>query len=128
MISLWFVFAAAILVILSKAPLALAMAKEGKGYDNRHPRAQQDRLTGWGKRALAAHQNTIESFPIFAAGMIIGSFGQASQQGLIWCGSLFLLCRLLYIYFYVADVHFLRSMVWGGAYFASLAAYLLVLL
>ncbi|MFW7381027.1 MAG: MAPEG family protein [Oligoflexus sp.] len=128
MAALWFVFAAAILVILSKVPLALAMAKEGKGYNNRHPRLQQERLAGWGKRAHAAHYNTIESFPIFAAGMIIGHFAQGNPDGLLLCGVIFLICRILYIYFYIADIHLMRSMVWGIAYFASLAAYLLALI
>ena len=44
--------------ILFKAPLAFAMNKLG-GYDNRHPRAQQAQLKGFGARALAVHQNSI---------------------------------------------------------------------
>jgi hypothetical protein len=31
---------------LAKAPLIIAMAREGNGYDNKHPREQQARLTG----------------------------------------------------------------------------------
>lgn len=53
-----------------QGPVARAMAEEGGGrYDNHHPRAQQARLTGFGARALAAHLNSIEAFPLFAAGV-----------------------------------------------------------
>ena len=42
----WLVVMAIALTFASKIPLALAMAREGKGYDNRHPRQQMARLTG----------------------------------------------------------------------------------
>ena len=63
--------AAFLLTYLTKAPLAMAMAKESEsGYDNRNPRDQQARLSGWGKRSLAAHQNSFEVTPVFAAAVI----------------------------------------------------------
>lgn len=65
---LWCLFAAALLVVLSKAPSATAMKKQTSGYDNQHPRAQQAALSGRDARAVAAHQNTVENFPLFAAG------------------------------------------------------------
>ena len=53
-------FIAALLPILAKAPVAYAMNQLG-GYDNKHPREQQSKLTGFGGRALGAHQNSFES-------------------------------------------------------------------
>ncbi|MBR9728468.1 MAPEG family protein [Shewanella intestini] len=53
-----------LLPYIAKAPLALAMAKLG-GYDNEAPRAQQAKLTGFGARALAGHQNAFESLIVF---------------------------------------------------------------
>ncbi|TGN08150.1 MAPEG family protein [Leptospira ilyithenensis] len=54
-----------LLIYINKIPVSLAMAKEEGGSDNHYPRDQQARLTGIGKRALGAHQNSIEAFPVF---------------------------------------------------------------
>lgn len=61
---------AALMLVLTKAPVAWAQQRTGR-YDNHDPRAQQRELTGFGARALAAHQNTIEAFPLFAAGVLV---------------------------------------------------------
>ena len=61
---------AALLPYLAKAPVAIAMNKLD-GYDNRHPRAQQSKLTGFGARALAAHQNSFESLLIFTIALVV---------------------------------------------------------
>ncbi len=50
--------------LLCQGPVAFAMNKLD-GYDNKHPREQQSKLTGFGARALAAHQNCFESLPAF---------------------------------------------------------------
>lgn len=125
---LWFIPISAVLVLASKGPLLIAMSKEGTGYDNHHPRSQQARLTGWGQRALAAHQNTIESFPIFAACLLTGyTLGVSTDRLTILC-AIFLACRLIYIYLYVADKALPRSLVWTLAYFTCLAMPLLGLI
>lgn len=65
------IFLAFLLTHASKVPVAVAQARqakaEGKTYDNKHPRAQQAKLTGWGARALAGHKNAFENFAPFAA-------------------------------------------------------------
>lgn len=97
---------------LSKVPLALAMSKEGKGYDNKTPRDQQARLTGWGKRALAAHQNSFEVTPLFAACVFVGHLTNGNP---FWSSCLavtFLISRVLYTYLYLANVDAMRSVVW----------------
>jgi uncharacterized MAPEG superfamily protein len=119
---LWFVPIAAILAIASKIPTVVAMNREGSGYDNHQPREQQSRLTGWGRRALAAHQNTMESFPLFAAGMLTGAVLQADAALLTACGAIFIVARIVYIYLYIADIATLRSIVWGVGFAASLAS------
>jgi uncharacterized MAPEG superfamily protein len=69
-ILIWCLFAATLLPYLAKAPVAIAMNKLG-GYDNNHPRAQQTQLTGFGARALAAHQNAFESLIIFIPAVLL---------------------------------------------------------
>ena len=63
-------FIAALMPLLAKGPLAVAMHKVG-GYDNKHPRDQQSKLTGFGARALAGHQNAFESLIIFAPAVLL---------------------------------------------------------
>jgi uncharacterized MAPEG superfamily protein len=113
---------AALLILVTKAPVAVAMAREGGGrYDNRNPRAQQARLTGFGARALAAHHNTIEAFPVFAAGLLAALWASGEAPVVSWLAVTFVVARLAYAGCYWADIHLLRSLTWGVGFFASLA-------
>ncbi len=117
----------ALMILVTKAPVALAQSKEGRGYDNRNPRVQQTRLTGFGARALAAHQNMIEAFPIFAAGLLLALVAGVQGQ---WVGILaivFVVARIVYSICYWADIHMLRSLSWGVGFGASIALMVLPL-
>jgi len=121
-------FAALLLAYLSKFPLAIAMAKEGeKGYDNRHPRDQQARLTGWGRRALAAHQNGFEITPVFAAAVITAHLFQADAYwSAVWAAT-FVVSRFLYVFLYIRDVNILRSLVWTVGLVCCVALFILAM-
>lgn len=115
-------FAMLVLVILTKVPVAMAQAKAGKGrYDNRDPRTQQATLTGWGKRALSAHQNTFEAITIFTPAVLISHFAPAEAAS---CAAtlaiVHVLARVLYPVLYIADVHLIRSLVWGVGFISAL--------
>lgn len=106
--------------ILFKAPLALAMNKLG-GYDNRHPRAQQAQLKGFGARALAVHQNSFEALLMFAPGAIVAlTIAQpsnlANTLAMTFVGS-----RMLYAVCYWCDIHVLRSSAWAIGFGSSIA-------
>jgi uncharacterized MAPEG superfamily protein len=121
-------FAALLLVSLSKIPLAIAMLKEGdKGYDNRHPRDQQARLTGWGRRALAAHQNSFEITPVFAAAVITAHLFQADAYWSAVWAAVFVLSRVLYVILYIRDVNVLRSLVWTTGLVCCVALFVLAM-
>ncbi|UUD64386.1 MAPEG family protein [Pseudomonas seleniipraecipitans] len=111
-IPFWCVFISALLIYVAKAPLAKAMKEEGGGYDNNNPRAQQARLSGFGARALAAHQNSIEAFPLFAAGVLMAHVTQSSGWLVDWLAVTFVVARVLYLLCYWADMHRQRSVVW----------------
>lgn len=108
----WCLFFAALLIYLAKAPVAKAMREEGRGYDNRNPRAQQARLTGFGARAVAAHQNSIEIFPLFAAGVLVAQVTQTQGWFVDLLAILFIVSRVLYLFLYWNDKATLRSLVW----------------
>ena len=119
---------AALLIVLTKVPVALAMAREDRGYDNRNPRAQQSRLSGYGARALAAHQNTIEAFPIFAAGVLLAMVTGAQGSWLPMLSLVFIAARLVYWACYLADIHWLRSLAWLIGFGTSIGLMLLALI
>jgi uncharacterized MAPEG superfamily protein len=114
-----------LLCILSKAPLALAMARQPGGYNNRHPRDQQAALAGWGRRSLAAHVNTFESFPGFAAAVIIASLAEVPLSWLSPLAIVFIVMRVAYIGFYLVDLHILRSAVWTVGFGITVVIFLL---
>ncbi len=92
--------------------IAVGIAKWGRGFDNNNPRDWLARQEGKKKRAHAAHLNSFEAFPLFAAGVIIASVLKASG-GLVDALALtFVIARVIYIWCYVADRATLRSVVW----------------
>jgi len=120
--------AAFLLTYLTKLPLAMAMAKECEsGYDNRNPRDQQARLTGWGRRTLAAHQNSFEITPVFAAAVITAHLFQADAYWSAVWALVFLVSRVLYIIFYIRDVNQVRSLVWMIGMASCIALFVLAI-
>lgn len=119
---------AALMIVLTKAPLAFAMAREGRGYDNRNPRQQQARLTGFGARALASHQNMLEAFPVFAAGVLAALVSGAAGAWLSGLAVTFVVSRVGYTACYLVDVHALRSLFWVIGFGASIGLMILAVL
>lgn len=118
----------AVMILLTKVPVAMAMARLPGGYDNRQPRAQQARLEGFGARALAAHQNMIEAFPIFAAGLLAALWAGADGPWTSLLALVFVAARVVYTICYLTDVHVLRSLSWGVGFFASIGLMVLAML
>lgn len=108
------------LVYAPKIPLSMAMAKQPEGYDNKSPRDQQARLTGWGRRAAAAHANGFESFPAFAAGVLATQVTGASPHWAAIFSIAYVVARTLYTVVYLADVATLRSAVWTLGFACSI--------
>ena len=112
-------FIAALLPYLSKIPVAYAMHK-ANGYDNRYPREQQAGLTGFGARALAAHQNSFESLLVFATAVITAIATQHVTITTQYLAVTYIVTRLLYHIFYLVNLSTLRSAVWFIGIVASL--------
>lgn len=111
-------FLALLLPLLAKGPVAYAMAKLG-GYNNNHPREQQSKLTGFGARALAAHQNAFESVIFFAPAVILALATGNIQQEIVVLAVIHIIARLLYNIFYLLNISLLRSIVWTIATLCS---------
>lgn len=112
-------FIATIMPILSKAPLALEMNKL-KGYDNRNPRQQQDRLEGFGARCKAAHYNCFEALAMYAPGALAVVAVDAVTATTEYYAMGFVFARFCYLLMYWLDQHVLRSIFWGVGFVLSL--------
>jgi len=112
-------FIAMLLPYVAKGPVAVAMAKLG-GYDNSHPREQQSRLTGFGARAVAAHQNAFESLLIFGLSVLAVIATQNVTETTVMLAVIHVIARMAYQVLYLIDKGTLRSLSWFVASFCSL--------
>lgn len=114
-------FIATLLPILAKAPLAKAMGKEQGGYNNSAPREQQKKLSGFGARARAAHENSFEALIMFTPGALAviatNSIGTTAE----YVAMAFIAARVAYLFAYLYDIPLLRSIFWAVGFLASLS-------
>lgn len=113
--------------VLIAALLPIVWAKYAKtGFvgDNRHPRDIVDSLPPQKRRAYAAHQNAFESFPFFAAAVII-AITQGASVGVVnaLAGS-YVLLRIVHGCLYVSDQPSLRSLVFAASFAVNIAIFL----
>ncbi|MFT5719536.1 MAG: putative MAPEG superfamily protein [Oleiphilaceae bacterium] len=111
---------AALLIIISKIPVAISMGKERGGYDNRQPRKQQAALTNFGQRALGAHINSIEAFPLFATGVCLALISQANIIAVQNLCVIFCCARIAYLVCYWVDLDKIRSIIWTTGFGACI--------
>jgi uncharacterized MAPEG superfamily protein len=111
-ILVWCLFIATILPYLAKAPVAYAMNKLN-GYDNNHPRDQQSKLTGFGARALAAHQNAFESLMVFAVAVLCALATNTITESIMNLAIVHIGARITYNILYLINIGTLRTAVWA---------------
>jgi uncharacterized MAPEG superfamily protein len=117
----WCVLAAALLPYLATTIAKLG----GERFNNRNPRGWLDRQQGFRKRADNAQLNSFEAFPFFAAAVIIAHLAHAPQDRVDVVAVIFVLARLGYLICYLADWHWMRSLVWLIGWLACLTIFLL---
>lgn len=113
-------FIAALLPYLAKVPLAISMNKESK-YDNNYPRDQQARLTGFGARALAAHQNSFESLIIFGVAIAVVLSTNTLTDTVQTLAMVHVIARVIFCIMYYINQDKLRSLSWFVATYCSFA-------
>lgn len=109
---------AMLLPYFAKGPVAVAMAKLG-GYDNSHPREQQSKLTGFGARAVAGHQNAFESLLIFGVAALTVLATNNVNVVVEVAAIVHVAARVAYQILYLKDKGTLRSLSWFIAIIAS---------
>lgn len=119
--ALWCVLVAGLM------PLMLtAIAKAtGERFNNRNPREWQSRLVGMPARAHAAHLNSFEAFPLFAAAVLVAQWTAAPQSRIDALALAFIVFRLAYGALYLADHALARSIAWLLALLCCVALFVI---
>ena len=93
--------------------VCVSVAKWGfQNYDNHNPRQWLAQQTGFRARANAAQANSFESFPLFAAGVVMATLSQVDAARIDWYAMAFVIARVGFIACYVTDRAGLRSLCW----------------
>jgi uncharacterized MAPEG superfamily protein len=121
-IAYWCVLVAGLL------PFAFTLVAKAAGsrYDNRDPRSWQSRLSGLPARAHAAHLNSFEALPLFAAAVIIAVQAGADGDRINALAMAFIALRVGYGVCYIADWSNLRSLLWLAALGCCVALFLII--
>lgn len=110
-IFLYCIAAAAILIYLPF--LVVGYGRAQVGYDMAAPRAMFDKLPPYAQRASWAHQNSFEAFPIFAAAALMAYVTGVNSFIAVGAAIAFVVARLLYSIFYIANVPLARSLMFA---------------
>ncbi|MBD2626802.1 MAPEG family protein [Trichormus variabilis] len=116
-IFLYSIAAAAVLIYVPY--LLVAYARARIGYDFSAPRAMFDKLPPYAQRATWAHQNSFESFMIFAAAALMAYVTGVNSSMAATAAIAFIPARLLYSTFYIVNIPLLRSLMFGVGSFSS---------
>ena len=92
------------------------------------PRTYNESLEGWRRRANFAQLNAFESFPAFAAAVIIAHLANAAQSRIDLIAGAFVLLRLLHAIFYITDKSSLRSYSWQFSMLCVIALFVVAAL
>ena len=120
-------FCLILLVILAFSPRPITIAgaiRELGRYDNRNPRGIFDKTSGLGKRAQAAHLNTLEALTVFAPAVFVAHLGGADPKLAAALSVAFIVIRCAYLACYLADAASMRTTVWFLGFGTTLALYL----
>lgn len=118
----WCVFCAVVLYLLTIVPFK---ALGSPSFDNARPRDPRFYDHPLRARALGAHLNGIETFPFFAAAVLLSEFRAAPQHLVDELAILFLIVRAAYVVTYIGDRPTLRSILWSIGFAINTAIFFL---
>src|SRR4051794_344921 len=106
----WCLFTAVLLFLLTIAPFKPMGWRE---FDNARPRDPAFWSKPLRQRALGAHQNGIETFPFFAAAVLLAEFRHVPQGTVDALAIGFVLARIAFVAAYLADYAWTRTAIWN---------------
>jgi uncharacterized MAPEG superfamily protein len=116
----WCVFGAVVLYLLTIAPFKPLGWRHFDNAKPRDPTFYQEPLRA---RALGAHLNGIETFPFFAAAVLLAEFRLAPQHLIDELAVLFLIVRIAYVFTYLGDRPTLRTILWNIGFAINVAIF-----
>ena len=105
------VIAAAALIYLPY--LAVAAGRFQVGYEMGAPRGMFDKLPEYAQRATWAHQNSWESFALYAPAALMAFVVDLPAEQVLGSVVIYLVTRVTYSLFYILNVPILRSLSWA---------------
>jgi uncharacterized MAPEG superfamily protein len=118
----WCVFGAVILYLSTIAPFKAIGFRRFDNSKPRDPAFFEDPLRA---RALGAHLNGIETFPFFAAAVLLAEFRAAPQHLINELAVLFLIVRIAYVLTYLGNRPTLRSILWNVGFAINVGIFFL---
>jgi uncharacterized MAPEG superfamily protein len=116
----WCLLGAVLLYLLTLAPVK---AIGHRDFRNSTPRDPAFYSTPMRERALGAHLNGIETFPFFAAAVLLAEFRSARQPVVDGLALAFLVVRFLFVVAYLANRSTTRTLLWNLGFFVNVAIF-----
>jgi uncharacterized MAPEG superfamily protein len=118
----WCIFGAVTLYLLTIAPFKAIGFRRFDNSKPRDPAFYEDAIRA---RALGAHLNGIETFPFFAAAVLLAEFRAGPQHLIDELAVLFLIVRIAYVLTYIGNRPTLRSILWNVGFVINCAIFFL---
>jgi len=106
----WCVFGTVVLYIGTIASIKWIRFRSFDNSKPRDPAFYDDPISA---RALGAHQNGIEAFPLFAVAVLLAEFRDGPQRLIDELAVLFVIVRIAYVFTYLGNRPTLRSILWS---------------
>ena len=106
----WCILGAVLIYLLTLAPIKAIGHREFKNSAPRDPTFYEDPLRA---RVLGAYVNGIETFPFFAAAILLAEMKHGSQGVIDLLAIAFLVVRLAFILAYIANRPTTRTVLWN---------------
>ena len=118
----WCLFGSVLLYLLTLAPIKAVGRRE---FDNANPRDPAFYADPLRKRVFGAHTNGIETFPFFAAAVLLAEMKDAPQGVVDLLAGAFLAARCAFVLAYIADRPTLRTILWNVAFAFNVSLFFL---
>ena len=118
----WTLLGAVLLYLLTLAPVKPLGYRT---FDNANPRNPEFYTPGIRTRALGAHLNGIETFPFFAAAVLLAEFRHMPQSRIDILAVAFLAVRFAFVLAYLGNRPTLRTLLWNLGFFVNVAIFLM---
>ena len=93
--------------------LAVAVGRFQVGYEMGAPRGMFDKLPEYAQRATWAHENSLESFTLYAPAALMAFVVNLPAEQVFGSAVIYLAARVSYSLFYILNVPILRSLSWA---------------